>query len=157
MTLRLERTNRRKPMRQLIKIPTPATVDYYRLFETIDAVLKERAVTAYAYLDWHRRRARLKLAREQWQRLRVFREGLQDRRRRDSALAAKAVRVGNFREMLSAKIQEKKESLKEVRVARKRSQDPGVTANISSPLISTVLDNKIYPGTWERKTMMDAV
>lgn len=52
-------------MNELAEIPTPATVDYYRLFENMDNLLRQRAATAYAYLDRHSRRARLKLAREQ--------------------------------------------------------------------------------------------
>ncbi|KAH8909558.1 hypothetical protein BR93DRAFT_975798 [Coniochaeta sp. PMI_546] len=95
LTLTFERTNPQRPMSELAAIPTPAAVDYYRLFEKMDTLLRERAVTAYAYQDWHHRRARLKLAREQWQRLRVFREGLEYRRQRDWALAAKAARANN--------------------------------------------------------------
>jgi hypothetical protein len=159
LTLRLERTSPQRPMAELAAIPTPATVDYYRLFENMDGLLKERAVTAYAYLDWHQRRARLKRAREQWQRLRVFREGLEYRRQRDSALVAKATGLKDVRARLSSKMQEKKESIKEVAVTattRKRSKEPSVTA-MDPSLVTSVTDIKIYPGTWERKSMLNTV
>ncbi|OIW33292.1 hypothetical protein CONLIGDRAFT_640438 [Coniochaeta ligniaria NRRL 30616] len=147
LTLTLERINPKRPMRILAGIPTPATVDYYRLFEHIDQLLRYRAVTANAYLHWHQRRARLKLAREQWHRLRVFREEFEQRKLRDSALAAEAARPKDVRGRISANIQKKKESLKET--MRNRSKEP------SSP--PDVTDIKVYPGTWERKTMMNAV
>jgi hypothetical protein len=139
-------------MEELAEIPTPATVDYYRLFETMDKRLRERVVTTDAYFDWHLRRARLNLAREQWQRLRVFREGLEFRRQRDTELTAKEARP-NVPRRVSSNIKEKKEMVKEVTQARKRSTEPNVAATGSS-LSPPTPDVKIYPGTWERKTMM---
>ncbi|KAB5570291.1 hypothetical protein GE09DRAFT_1217732 [Coniochaeta sp. 2T2.1] len=161
LTLRLERSSPKRPMSELATIPTPATVDYYRLFETMDALLRERAVTAYSYLEWHQRRARLKRAREQWHRLRVFREGVEFRRQRDLEIAAKETATSrrNVRGRVSSKIREKKASIKEeVREARKRSKVlPNVTATETSQVVVSMPDNKIYPGTWERKTMMSPV
>lgn len=143
-------------MKDLTEIPTPAAVDYYRLFENMDTLLKERAGTAFAYLGFHERRASLKRAREQWQRLREFRERVKYRRRRDAALAAKAEKARLVRGRISSRISEKRETIREVREARKRSKVPSVTTTDTS-LAPSVPDIKIYPGTWERKTMLSAV
>lgn len=151
-TLTLERTSAQRPMRELALIPTPATVDLYRLYEDLDIRMKERAAIAHARLDSYTRRERLKQARDQWQRIRMFREDYQVWKQKELALAAEAARPRDVRSRVSSKMREKKESIKEfVATARKRSRQPGVTRATSLP------DIKFYPGTWQTKTMLNAV
>jgi hypothetical protein len=135
-------------------------MDYYRLFEKMDSLLQERAVTAYAYLEWHQKRARLRRARDQWQRLRVFRESLEYQGHRVTIETAESNAPRRVTATTASKLRGAKESIKRVAVTPRtrlgmNSSDQvtsaGSVINVNLP------DIKIYPGTWERKTLLNAV
>lgn len=158
LTLTLERYQPRRTMADLSEIPTPATVDYYHLFENIENVLQARAATAYSYMEWHARKARLKLAREQWQRLRAFREAVESRRRtEEEALAKPKAKMGK----LSAVIREGKERLegkrkeKENRMQEKKERKEKEEAVDEGKEKQPAEYRNIFPGSWEMKTLMN--
>jgi hypothetical protein len=159
LTLTLERYHPRRTMAELSEIPTPGTVDYYRVFENIENVLQSRAATAYSYLEWHSRKARAKLAKEQWQRLRTFREGVESRRRKEeeAALAKPRGKMDKLsaamkegKERLEGKRKEKENKIKDGKEGKekKKAADDGKEKQSAE-------HRNIFPGSWEMKTLMN--
>lgn len=170
LTLTLERYQPEKTMAELTTIPTVATVDYYRLYENIETILHARSATAYAYLDWHTRKAKVKLAREQWQRLRTFRESVESRRKTEEEARLRPKKtverlfelVREGKEKLEGRIREKREVKGEEKDKSKGKQDEKTKKDSVGALpqetpAAVPQQTNIFPGTWEMKSLQNVV
>lgn len=142
-TLTLERVTTKRPMDELAVIPTPASLDFFRLYEATKTQMGVQEVTIEENGDWQERRARLNKAKGQWRRLCLFREDFE--RQRQEELAQHIV----ARPRPSSKMRSIKQF---VAIGRKRSK-----GSKESGAVDTIQTTSEYPGTWERKTMLRAV